>query len=165
MLQNKIRREISMYTILDVIDRIIEIEEKSLEFYKMLKKSPNVAQRVKLTAGVFIREETRHIEIYENIKKDVENLDNIQIDFHIYDSVSKLISEFKKSLSYFETNDVKSLLNSALDFEQKNLALVIRIQGLIVTKKEDVENNSYKVLTRIIQEEEKHIELLKTFIK
>lgn len=154
-----------MYTIVDVIDKIIEVEEKSLEIFKMIQNSPNIDQRVKLAAGVFVREEARHIEIYEGIKKDVAGLEDIQIDFQVYDSISKSISEFKKSLIYFETNNVKSLLISVLDFEQKNLALVIRIQGLMVTKKEDVENNSYKTLTRIIHEEENHIKTLKVFLK
>lgn len=154
-----------MYTILDIIDKIIEIEEKSLELYKMLQESPNISYRVKLAAGVFAREEERHIEVCENIKKEILDFEDISIDFDIYDTISKIIVEFRRGLTYSEADDVKQLLISALNFEQKNLALVIRIQGLLVRKKEDTETNSYKALTRIIQEEEEHIKLIETFLK
>ncbi len=153
-----------MYTILDIIDKIIEIEEKSLELYKMLQKSPNISERVRLATGVFVREEERHIEVCEKIKREISDLEDIHIDFDIYDTISKVIIEFRRGLTYSEADDVKQLLISALKFEQKNLALVIRIQGLLVRKKEDTETNSYKALTRIIHEEEEHIEMIETFL-
>lgn len=153
-----------MYTIIDVLDKIIDIEKKSLELYKMLKDSPNISGHVKLVAGTFIREEIRHIETYNKIKKEIMNKDDIQLDFDVYDNISKIIIDFRKGLTYTEADDVKQLLMSALDFEEKNLALVIRIQGLLVKKKEDTETNSYKVLSRIIKEEKKHIDMIKEFL-
>lgn len=153
-----------MYTIIDVIDKIIDIEKKSLELYEMLKDSPNISGHVKLVAGTFIREETRHIETYNKIKKEIMNKDDIQLDFDVYDNISKIIIDFRKGLTYTEADDVKQLLMSALDFEEKNLALVIRIQGLLVKKKEDTETNSYKALSRIIKEEKKHIDMIKEFL-
>lgn len=154
-----------MYTIIDIIDKIIEIEKKALGFYKMLQKNPNINERVRLAAGVFAREEGRHIEIYEGIKKDVSDFRDIQIDFDVYDSISKIVLEFRRSLVHSQADDVQKLLSGALDFEQKNLALVIRIQGLLVRKKEDAETNSYKALTRIIHEEEGHIKMIETFLR
>lgn len=153
-----------MYTIIDVIDKIIEIEKKSIELYELLKNSPNVSEHVKLVAGIFIREEARHIKVYNEIKKEIADKDDILLGFHIYDNISKIIIDFRKGFTYSEANDVKELLKSALNFEEKNLALVIRIQGLLVEKKEDTETNSYKALTKIIHEEKKHIEMIKEFL-
>lgn len=153
-----------MYTILDIIAKLIEIEKKSLELYNILKESPNVNQRVKLVAGVLAREEERHIRIYKEIKKDLSKYEDINIDFDIYDSVSKIILEFKKGLTLYEAKDVRELLVNALAFEQKKIALIISIQGLLVRKSEDTETNSYKALTRIITEEEEHIKMIEMFL-
>ncbi len=153
-----------MYTIIDIIAKLIEIEKKSLELYRLLKNNSNVNQRVRLAAGVFAREEERHINIYENIKNDMSNFEDINIEFDIYDSVSKLILEFKRGLEVYEAQEVKELLINALAFEQKKIALIISIQGLLVRKMEDAQTNSYKALTRIIEEEEEHIKMIETFL-
>lgn len=153
-----------MYTILDIIAKLIEIEKKSLELYKTLKESPDVNQRVKLAAGVFAREEERHIKIYENMKSELSKYEDISIDLDIYDSVSKVIIEFQRRLTLFEAKDVRELLVNALAFEQKKVALIISIQGLLVRKSEDAETNSYKALSRIIAEEEEHIKMIETFL-
>lgn len=153
-----------MYTILDITAKLIEIEKKSLELYNALKESPNVNQRVKLAAGVFAREEERHIKIYEDIKNELTKHEDLTIDFDIYDSVSKIILEFRKGLTLYEVKEVRELLVNALVFGQKKIALIISIQGLLVRKKEDAETNSYKALTRIITEEEEHIKMIETFL-
>ncbi len=153
-----------MYTIIDIIVKLIEIEKKSLELYRLLKNNSNVNQRVRLAAGVFAREEERHINIYEDIKNEISNFEDINIEFDIYDSVSKLILEFKRGLEVYEAQEVKELLINALAFEQKKIALIISIQGLLVRKMEDAQTNSYKALTRIIEEEEEHIKMIETFL-
>lgn len=152
-----------MYTIIDIIDKLIEIEKNLLGLYKQLQKDSNANERVKLAAGVLAREEGRHIKVYEGIKKEMSDSKDIEIEFDIYDSVSKIILEFKRGIICSEVTDVKKLLACALDFEQRNIALVIRIQGLLVRKIEDTQTNSYKALTKIAHEEEKHVEMIKVF--
>lgn len=154
-----------MYTIIDIIDKLIEIEKNLLGLYKLLQEDHNTNERVKLAAGVLAREEGRHIKIYEGIKKEVEDFKDIEIAFDIYDSVAKIILEFKRGLICSEVTDVKNLLACALDFEQRNIALIIRIQGLLVRKIEDTETNSYKALTKIAQEEEQHVKMLEVFFR
>ncbi|WP_143474427.1 hypothetical protein [Proteiniborus sp. DW1] len=153
-----------MYTILDIIAKLIEIDKESLELYKTLKESSNVNQRVKLAAGVFAREEERHIKVYEDLKNEMSKFEDITIDFDIYDSVSKIILEFKKGMTFYEVDEVKELLNNTLAFRKKKVALIISIQGLLVRKIEDTKTSSYKALTRIIAEEEEHIKMIETFL-
>ena len=154
-----------MYTVIDIIDKLIEIEKNLLKLYELLQKDSNTNERVKLAAGVLAREEGRHIQIYEGIKKEVADFKDIEIEFDIYDSVSKIIIEFKRGLVCSKVTDVKNLLACALDFEQRNIALIIRIQGLLVRKIEDTETNSYKALTKIAQEEEQHVKMLEVFFR
>ncbi|MFA5524519.1 MAG: hypothetical protein WDA24_09180 [Tissierellales bacterium] len=154
-----------MYTIVDIMDKLIEIEENLLNFYKQLQMDMKIEERVKLAAGVLAREERRHIITYKGIKKEISNFKDIEIDFDIYDSASKIILEFKRGLIYSEVSDVKKLLSCALDFEHRNIALIIRIQGLLVRSMEDTQTNSYKALTKIIHEEEQHVNMIKIFLR
>lgn len=154
-----------MYTVVDIIDKIIEIDEKSVELYKLLQRNLTISDHARLVAGVFIREEERHINTYKKIKEEISNIEEAQIDFDIYDTISKIISAFKNELIYKEVYEVREILIDALDFKQKHLALVVRIQGLLVRKSEDVESISYKVLTRIIDEEKRHVEIIEAFLR
>lgn len=153
-----------MYTVIDILDKVVEIAEKSIERYRMFQKNLTMSEHARLVAGVFIREEERYINIYKKMKEETLDLEDIQIDFDIYDTISKLISAFKRDISYLEVNDVRQILMQTMDFKQRHLALVIRIQGLLVRTNEDMETNSYKILTRIINEEKEHIEILEAFL-
>lgn len=154
-----------MYTVVDIIDKLIEVKRKSLSYYRMLNENSKIEPRVKFIANVFAREEERQITLFEEIKTESLNLEDIQIDFHIYDSITKVFVDFKRGLHYTEAYDIRELLLNALDLSQKNLALVIRIQGMLVRKKEHGESNSYNVLTKMIKAEEDQINNIKTFIQ
>lgn len=154
-----------MYTIIDIINKIIEIDEKSVEIYKLLQKNLTLRDQARLVAGVFLREEERHINTYKLIKKQIEDPEITQIDFDIYDSISKILTAFKKELDYIEKFDVREILMWALNYKQKHLAVVIRIQGLLVRRAEDAEGISYRTLTKIIEEEKKHVKMIEAFLR
>lgn len=154
-----------MHTIIDVIDRIIEINEQSAELYKLLQKNFTISEQVRLATGVFVREKERHINTYVRIKEEFLNSENIQIDFDVYGTISKIISAFKKELIYIEAFELKGILAYALDFRQKLIALIVRVQELLVRKSEDTESISYKILTRIIDEEKKHVKMIEAFLR
>ena len=52
----------------------------------------------------------------------------------------------------------------ALDFEKQNLALILRIQGLLVKQLEDIETVTYNALKLLVEEEQKHIKALEAFL-
>lgn len=155
------------YTIIDLLDKLIALEQAACKMYKDIaaldnKKTP----AFKTIINVFIKEEKRHIAYYQNLKNEASNFEDIVIDFDIYDKAYSLVNEFRNRIaipSGVET--VKELLRFALDFEKRNVALLLDIQGRLVKSKEDREKASYKILSDLISEEEKHVKNLELFVK
>lgn len=154
-----------MYTVIDLIDKFIEIEKKGFQMYTDMSKDSKLKGSIKLAAGVFAREEQRHINIYKNLKEQITEKNNIEIEFDVYDKASKLASELSKSIKYSSINNTSDLLQFVIDFERKNLALALSIQGLLVRKKIDSQTGSYEALSIIIHEEKNHIMNLENFVR
>lgn len=153
-----------MYTILDILDKFIDIEKKAYDFYMAIAENEVFEQPIKTTARVLAREESRHMKIYEKIKEELKDHEGIHIDFEQYDQMYKVLSGFIRQMVNISVDNTAELLQYALNFEKENLALVIRVQDILVRKLEDENSESYKVLSRIIQEENKHIENIERFI-
>ncbi|MGY0373862.1 hypothetical protein [Clostridium sp. JNZ J1-5] len=152
------------YTILDLIDKFIEIEEKGFNIYNTILNMEHKDNRVKSIAMVLAKEEERHIKYYKALKNQLKGNEE-EIDFIAYDKASFLVNKYKESINVESFKESKEILLSALDLENQNLALLIDIQGRIVKSREDSQGVTYKILSRIIKEEHKHIDNLKPFIK
>ncbi len=153
------------YTIVDLLDKFIAIEQAARELYTKVANGDAVPERVKVIARVFAIEENRHIESFKNLKERVKKNSDIVIDFSIYDRASKLISDFAKFTNNLSVKNTSELIDFFLNFEEENLAMLIIIQGILVKSKEDEETTVYKVLTELIKEEKKHIEEVSVFKK
>lgn len=153
-----------MYTILDLLDKFIDIEESSYKIYDNIVKTENIPQPIRTMAGVLAREEIRHVKIYKNLKVELEEKDGLEIDFELYDRIHKVVSDFKRRMADLQINDINDLLKYALDFEKDNLAMVISVQGILVRKLEDEETKPYEALTKLIKEEQGHIANIERFI-
>lgn len=154
-----------MYTILDILDKLIDIEKRAYDFYREIAEKESFEQPIKTMAKVLAREEKRHIKIYEDMKEELKDKKEIDIDFEQYDQIYKVLSTFIRRLINIDIENTDELLKYALDFEKENLALVIRIQGILVRNLEDENSKPYVVLSKLIQEETKHIENIERFIK
>lgn len=152
------------YNILDVLDKLIFIQKEIRETYKEIKTKTK-DNKINILSSVLIKEEERHIEYYKKLKEKFTNELDENIDFDIYDKISFLINQFKERLYYKSPNNVRELLEFALECEEQNKALLIDIQGRLVKNKEDSQTIAYKVLSIIIKEEEKHVKNIKFFIK
>lgn len=153
------------YTVFDLLDKFIMIEEYGYEMYMKIVDSNAVEEKVKTVARVFANEEKRHYNFFNKLKNEVEYKPGIIVDLLIYDKASKLISEF---LSYDRSillKDTRQILEFCLEFEKANLALLLNIQGILVKSQEDQETDSYQVFTQLINEEQKHIREISGFIK
>lgn len=151
------------YNIVDILDKLIIIEKKGYIIYHAISQMENVEEKIKVVARILADQEARHVQLYKKIKKITEKGDMPAIDFDIYDQASQLISGYTTPPSVHMV-DIQQLIRFALDFEKQNLALVMRIQGLLVRGLGGEESVSYKVLTEIIKEEQKHIQDLEGFI-
>lgn len=147
-----------MYTIIDLIDKLISIEKNSEEGYKILSENKNLSERVRIIAKVFSKRHRRHADKYEDIKRNIDVDSNIEIDFFTYDKAAKLIYEFVKlKKTNVVYSDVKDVVDTALRFQKEGLALLLSIHGLLIKSHADIGTENYKILSGIIDEEKKHI--------
>lgn len=154
------------YTIIDIIDKLIMIKNKTRQIYLNISNINREDKAFNLVAIALMKIQEKHIQYYKELKKNIGK-DVEQIDFWIYDKISFLINEYKNKVDILEVNpkNMEEILNLALDFEKKNSALIIDIQGRLVSKEVDVQTKTYSVLSEMIKKEEKYLNDLKSIIE
>ena len=145
------------YTILDILEKLINIEEDALKIYiQIAETAKNDSLKISIVAKTIAKQEEKHIEYYKNLIHDLDGKLTEAIDFYLYDKAAKLLFEFINNIQLPQVNNVKQLLKFALEFEKSNIGLLLDIQGRLVGKIEDVDNDIYKIISMIIKEEQKH---------
>ncbi len=153
-----------MYTVVDLIEKLIIIEEKGYEIYRLISLMEDIDTNITVVARILASEEKRHAQLYKDLRAKVEEGEIPVIDFAIYDQASNLLSSFRyPSLGHIE--DIEQLLKFALDFEKQTISLVLSIQGLLIRESADAATVTYDVLTEIVKEERKHIENIERFLR
>jgi len=152
------------YTILDILDKLIVIEEKGYRMYYSISSRKDIDEKIKLVAKILADQESKHLQLYKKIKGITEEGELPSIDFDIYDQTSQLLSNFLHP-TLLDVADIQQLLQFALDYEKQNLALVMSIQGLLVRGLNGSSSVTYNVLGEIIEEEKKHIRDIEGFIR
>jgi len=152
------------YTIVDIIDKFISIEQAGYKMYMEITKMNYVHDKIKTIARVFAIEEGKHIEIYKSLKERMENEPDIEVDFYIYDKASTFIYQFSKLKKISDTTSSRNLLKFCLEFERDNLALLLSIRGILIKTKADEDSINYKAISEIINEEYKHAQNIEHFI-
>ncbi|NMA48309.1 MAG: rubrerythrin family protein [Tissierellia bacterium] len=151
------------YTIVDLISQLITIEENAVQMYReIIKKTNN--QRIIVVSKVLIKEELNHIEWYNEFKEKLQKEEQGDMDFYFYDKAFKLISEFKQRMIIPSVSEIKELIKTAVYFEKQHEALLIDLQGRMVQSNADALSDAYKLLSKIIEEERKHIKNLEVFL-
>lgn len=153
-----------MYTVIDLIEKLIVIEQKGQEIYKLISLMDDIDENIKVVARILLSEEKRHVKVYEKLRDRVKMGDVPAIDFGVYDQASNLISSFRYPVSG-HMKDIEELLKFALDFEKQTLSLVLSIQGLLIRDSADSGTVTYNVLSEIVKEEKKHIENIERFLR
>jgi len=146
------------YTVLDLIEKLIDIEKNALEIYTKIEE---MSKGKKLKAvNIFVQaiktEELKHIKYYESLKENLKDELKETIDFFLYDKAAKVLYEFKNQIRVPQIDNVQDLIKYALDFEKSNVGILLDIQGKLFENFNDVNNNVYKVISRIISEEKEH---------
>jgi rubrerythrin len=152
------------YTVIDIIKKLSYIEEKACLIYRELVYQSDNIPKLKILASVLEKEEKRHVEYYKTLVEKLENEHVHEIDIDIYDKVSFLLDSFKSRITNPQTLQVGDLVKYSLDFERKNLAVLLDIQGRLVRSEADTETITYKTLIDIIRQEKTHIINLEKFV-
>jgi len=153
------------YTIVDLLDKLIMIEQKGCNLYKNMTFMASEIPKIKTVAEILTKEEERHVAYYQSLKEKALGSPEVEIELDIYDRVSQLLIEFKRKIVLPQMGTVQELLKFALGFEKENVALLLDIQGRLVKKEEDTSSLSYKTISKIIEEEQKHVKNLEIYVK
>lgn len=154
-----------MYTICDVIEKLILIEQDAKKMYfRIADKSKNYIM-LNAMAKTLANEEAKHINFYEGLKNNLKDEENIEIDVFLYDKVVKLLYEFRSNIIEREFQDVQELIKHAWEFEKKNTALLLDIQGRLVLNLQDASKVSYGVISKLIEEEKEHEKELEVYLR
>jgi sugar phosphate isomerase/epimerase len=145
------------YKLSDLIQKLIDIAKDILKIYiKIEEKFKGKSQVICIIARAMEKQEQKYIEYYEKLKNDLVGELNESIDFYLYDKAAKLLYEFKMHIEQPKINNVQDLIKFAVEIEKNNIGLLLDIQGRLLGKMDDVNNNIYKVFSMIIKEAEKH---------
>ncbi len=68
------------YTIIDIINNLIDIEKKGFSMFREISNNCKNL-RVSIVSKTISNQEKKHIQYYENLKKDIDALDKEDIDF------------------------------------------------------------------------------------
>jgi hypothetical protein len=154
-----------VYTVQDIIEKLILIEQDGTKIYTdIADKFKESNPMLSILAKAFAKEEARHAQYYVNLKKEIKNEEEIEIDFHIYDQVAKLLYEYRNRLMLPELKEVRELIKYSLEFERKNIGLLLDIQGRLVTNPQDLSKARYEIFSKIIQEEREREKKLEKYL-
>lgn len=153
------------YNIIDIVDKAIAITVKRKTIYMNICDDKSTSPRIKIMSKVFIKQINETILYYKNIKEEIADKSPEDINFGIYDKMSFLINEFNKKTYVTKPTDVKEYLRFSLDLEKDVFSLLLDLQGRFVKTENDIRTKTYKILSLIIQNKTKQIEMLETVLK
>ena len=154
------------YNIVDLLGKLKTLEENAFHMYSSMASAEGCPDiRLCTAAKVLAKEEERHTRFYRRLIEQAEQQPETEIDFSIYDKASSLVEGFRKMIVKPQVTSVQELIQFAVEFEKDNVALLIDIRGRMVKREEDHIDFNYLTLTELILEEQKHVDMLKGFIK
>lgn len=151
-----------MYDIRDILRKGLVINEKRLEEYRKLQENSGDV-RMRILIGVFIRALEKD-NLY--IQKLIDNItDSIAetIDFGVFDKVSNLVNQFARTIVPINIKERKPLSIFVLEQEKATFALLVDIQGRMVTSSSTT-SIAYYVLLELIEEKRTFIEELSLMV-
>jgi len=152
------------YNIIDLIDKAITITIKRKAIYKNIGDEKSSNPRIKIMSKVFIKEIDETILYYKKLKEEIADKSPEEINFGIYDKMSFLINEFNKKTYITNTTNIKGYLKFSLDLEKDVFSLLIDLQGRFVKTEDDTRTKTYKILSCIIKNKTRQIEMLETVL-
>lgn len=153
------------YNIIDIIDKVININEYRINIYEEYLEEINLGQlpykaRYMIIIKAILKSMIKENDYYKALKKKKLNLKNEDINILVYDKISFFMEEFKNNVDACSCSELNELIPCFIDMEKKVLALLLNIQGRLVVEKKDTETLAYLILGEMIEERRKAIEKL-----
>ncbi|KGK88652.1 hypothetical protein DP73_12150 [Desulfosporosinus sp. HMP52] len=148
------------YNVADIIEKAINIAVRRRAVYEKIGQDKAEILSIKILTKVLNKEVNKTIEYYETLLNLVNDRDFEEIDFSIYDKISFLINDFNNRINTENVKNARELLNFSLEMEKAVYSLFLDIQGRFVKTGDDVRTNTYRILTDMIENKAKHIEML-----
>jgi RNA processing factor Prp31 len=114
---------------------------------------------------VLAREIDKTINYYEELKKEINQVEFDEIDFYIYDKMSFLIDQYNKRTCVVEISNIKEYLKFSLELEKDGKSLLIDIQGRFVKNRSDLQTKTYEILSNMINNKAVNIAALQEILK
>lgn len=153
------------YNVIDLIDKAINIAVRRKTIFENIEQEKCDVPSIKIISKVLSKEIDTTIQYYETLKKEVGSIEFEEIDFWTYDKMSFLINEFNKKIYVPKVNNVREYLRFSLNLEKDTYALLVDVQGRFVKSTSDVHTKTYKILSSIIDNIDKHIKTLEKTLK
>ncbi|SDG66896.1 hypothetical protein [Desulfosporosinus hippei] len=148
------------YNVADIIEKAVNIAVRRRAVYEKIGQDKAEILSIKILTKVLSKEVNKTIEYYEALLNLVNDRDFEEIDFSIYDKISFLINDFNNRINTENVTNARELLNFSLEMEKAVYSLFLDIQGRFVKTGDDVRTNTYRILTDMIENKAKHIEML-----
>ncbi|PJI09574.1 MULTISPECIES: hypothetical protein [Clostridium] len=148
------------YNIVDILDKAINVANKVKIEYETIGKEKCDIQSIKIMSKVLVKQLDKTIEYYESLKEQIGDTEFEEIDFFIYDKMASLINQFNKKTYIKDINNVRDYLMFSLGLEKDVYSLLIDVQGRFVEDTSDMNTETYKILSNIINNEAEHIAIL-----
>lgn len=152
-----------MYDIRDIIEKCITLTEKIKKEYIRLQEDSG-DMRMRILIGVFIRSANNDIAYYNRVKGTLTDEIAEKIDFGVFDKISNLVNQFARTIVPITIFERRPLVNYALSQQKSLYALLVDIQGRMVSGEEET-SIAYYVLTELIQEKFKFINELEQMVQ
>lgn len=153
------------YTVVDIIDKSIEISNRRIKAYKKIEKEYEDVPYVNIVSKVVIKEAHKTIKYYEDYKNIAGNDDFEEIDFNTYDKISFLINQFNQRNYSLEFTNAKDYFKNLLEFQRDVRTLYVDIQGRLVKSADDVHKRTYEILSDIINYKTEQIRKLEEVLQ
>lgn len=152
------------YNAIDLIDRFIDIEERKRNILEETYEKEAFGA-LKLMEKVLCSQSKKRINNYIELKEKLKGKELEDIDVLTYDKMSFLINEFNNRIYNYNTESIKEYLKSWLSVEKDNYSLFIDIQGRLVNNTSNKSIETYKILSEIIEMENKEVTSLEKILK
>lgn len=151
-----------MYDIRDILRKGLIINDKRLAEYKKLQDNSGDV-RMRILIGVFIRALEKDNLYYQKLIDSITDSIAETIDFGVFDKVSNLVNQFARTIVPINIRERKALSVFILEQEKATYALLVDIQGRMVTSSSTT-SIAYYVLLELIDEKRKFIKELSLMI-
>lgn len=139
------------YTVIDILNKAILIQNKEIEIFKSIAHENNNIKVIKLLSKILIDKTNKIINYFTELEDNISKKNHIEeLDIMTYDKISFLINEFNNRIYLPSITCPKEYLLFTRDLTKDMYSLFIDIQGRLVNNSCSNSQFTYSILSEII---------------